>query len=82
MTDDNIVDIYCDVVVNQMFQEIRYLQKLRPIMLSKVHRVNQSCSKIIEDKLYHKLSSNILKLPLLVENLVYLKWTTDKPFIK
>ena len=52
MTDDNIVDIYCDVVVNQMFQEIRYLQnflqKLRPIMLSKVHRVNQSCSKIIE----------------------------------
>lgn len=91
----NIVDIYCDDVVNQMFQEIRYLQnflpKLRPIMLSEPDTVWQSCSKIevlflrdnefffkryfcIEDKLYHKLSSNILKLPVLVENVVYLKW--------
>lgn len=95
MTGKNIVDVYCDLVVNQMFQEIRYLQNflqtLRPIMLSEPDTVWQSCSKIevfflrnnefisqrhfcIEDKIYHKLSSNILKLAVLVENLVYLKW--------
>ena len=95
MTGKNIVDVYCDLVVNQMFQEIRYLQNflqtLRPIMLSEPDTVWQSCSKIevfflrdnefifkhhfcIEDEIYHKLSANILKLPVLVENLVYLKW--------
>ena len=100
MTGKNIVDVYCDLVVNQMFREIRYLQNflqtLRPIMLSEPDTIWEECSEIevlylqdleddeltftrkryfcIEDKFYHKLSLNPLKLPVFIENLVYLKW--------
>ena len=95
MKNDNIVDNYCNDMVSQMFQEIRYLknflQKLRPIMLSEPGSVWQKCSKIevlyfldddrptyqhrffIEFQLYRKLSSNRIKLPILVHNLVHLK---------
>ena len=95
MKNDNIVDNYCNDMVSQMFQEIRYLknflQKLRPIMLSEPGSVWQKCSKIevlyfldddrptyhrrffIEFQLYRKLSSNRIKLPILVHNLMHLK---------
>lgn len=50
MTNNNIVDNYCNDMVSQMFKEIRYLknflQKLRPIMLSEPGSVWQKCSTI------------------------------------
>ena len=50
MKNNNIIDNYCNDMVNQMFKEIRYLknflQKLRPIMLSEPGSVWQKCSTI------------------------------------